>query len=326
MSEDGKGQPNPPAVLDVHPLDLEFWPNLDIGNEFLHVDWLEDARKPEGQPDLQHAQLGRRDGRLDDAIAVLEGIGDGLDAVGDGNGPLLGIDGILEGIEDDLDFLQTQRPTTETGMSAPQSAIQSLKGKDPTSIKGKGPKKKHQTDRQANRLRWTPELHALFVEAVQHLKGPEKATPKGIMLYMKVEGLTTFHIKSHLQKYRMNCSLTKDEAKRIAYGAEVAAIAEVQGTNCTQQEAASSSKKKQKKAGKAASIAPHVSPAAHDTEGGSHDRRIEHALMVQMQMQKKLQEQLEEQRKLQLSIQAQEQHIRRLKEELQRSKADDDRG
>ncbi|PSR84639.1 Myb family transcription factor [Actinidia chinensis var. chinensis] len=55
---------------------------------------------------------------------------------------------------------------------------------------------------QVPRLRWTPELHQHFVDAVQRLGGKYKATPKRILQMMDVSGLEISHIKSHLQMYR----------------------------------------------------------------------------------------------------------------------------
>lgn len=56
------------------------------------------------------------------------------------------------------------------------------------------------------RLRWTPQLHRRFVEAVDLLGGLDMATPKGVMQIMEVEGMNIQHVKSHLQKYRLQDS------------------------------------------------------------------------------------------------------------------------
>eukprot|EP00242_Pyramimonas_sp_CCMP2087_P006573 CAMPEP_0198213564 /NCGR_PEP_ID=MMETSP1445-20131203/28939_1 /TAXON_ID=36898 /ORGANISM="Pyramimonas sp., Strain CCMP2087" /LENGTH=182 /DNA_ID=CAMNT_0043888223 /DNA_START=198 /DNA_END=742 /DNA_ORIENTATION=+ len=54
-----------------------------------------------------------------------------------------------------------------------------------------------------SRVRWTSELHARFVDEVNALGGPDHATPKAILRAMGVDGMTILHIKSHLQKYRL---------------------------------------------------------------------------------------------------------------------------
>ncbi|XP_024988733.1 protein PHR1-LIKE 3-like isoform X4 [Cynara cardunculus var. scolymus] len=81
------------------------------------------------------------------------------------------------------------------------------------------------------RLRWTADLHDRFVDAVSQLGGPSKATPKAIMRAMGVKGLTLFHLKSHLQKYRLGlyhmespqvmCSSQSLETTHVNEGYEV---------------------------------------------------------------------------------------------------------
>ncbi|KAH6833574.1 hypothetical protein C2S53_005378 [Perilla frutescens var. hirtella] len=69
------------------------------------------------------------------------------------------------------------------------------------------------------RLRWTADLHERFVDAVTQLGGAGKATPKAIMRTMGVKGLTLFHLKSHLQKYRLGKQSGKEFGEASKDGA-----------------------------------------------------------------------------------------------------------
>ncbi|KAJ4841251.1 Myb transcription factor ipn2 [Turnera subulata] len=126
------------------------------------------------------------------------------------------------------------------------------------------------------RLRWTVELHERFVDAVTQLGGPDKATPKTIMRVMGVKGLTLYHLKSHLQKFRLGKQPHKefnDHSIKDASGLDL------------QRTAASSS--------------------------GMMGRSMNE---MQMEVQRRLHEQLEVQRHLQLRTEAQGKYIQSLLE------------
>ncbi|XP_047954865.1 myb family transcription factor PHL7-like [Salvia hispanica] len=150
---------------------------------------------------------------------------------------------------------------------------------DPISGSNSGSNNQNLASKQ--RLRWTHELHERFVDAVAQLGGPDRATPKGVLRVMGVQGLTIYHVKSHLQKYRL--------AKYLP-------------------DSSSDGKKADKK--ESGDMLPGLD--------GSSGMQITEALKLQMEVQKRLHEQLEVQRQLQLRIEAQGKYLKKIIEEQQR--------
>nr|VDD28150.1 unnamed protein product [Brassica oleracea] len=133
------------------------------------------------------------------------------------------------------------------------------------------------------RMRWTPELHEAFVEAVNQLGGSERATPKAVLKLLKNPGLTIYHVKSHLQKYRT--ARYKPETSE--------ATGETQEKKITSIEDIKSLDMK-------TSV------------------EITQALRLQMEVQKRLHEQLEIQRYLQLQIEKQGRQLQMMFEKQQK--------
>ncbi|XVE84758.1 hypothetical protein DITRI_Ditri17bG0038400 [Diplodiscus trichospermus] len=138
------------------------------------------------------------------------------------------------------------------------------------------------------RLRWTADLHERFVDAVTQLGGPDKATPKTIMRTMGVKGLTLYHLKSHLQKYRLGRQSCKESADNSK---DASCVAESQDTGSS---TTSSSRM-----------------VAQDLNDGY---QVTEALRAQMEVQRRLHEQLEVQRRLQLRIEAQGKYLQSILE------------
>ncbi|XWS34115.1 hypothetical protein CRYUN_Cryun21dG0012000 [Craigia yunnanensis] len=145
------------------------------------------------------------------------------------------------------------------------------------------------------RLKWTPELHQRFVEAVNQLGGADKATPKSLMRVMGISGLTLYHLKSHLQKYRLG----KNQQKEICFGNKQDDYIEIQGSNGNFSSDISDGTQKQM----------------------NESLQIAQALQMQMEVQRKLREQIEVQRHLQLRIEAQGKYLQSVLQKAQEALA-----
>ncbi|XP_066386599.1 myb family transcription factor PHL12-like [Miscanthus floridulus] len=77
-------------------------------------------------------------------------------------------------------------------------------------------------------LRWSDDLHMIFVKAVAYQGGPHEAKPAALqktMEFMGVRGLTIKKIKSHLQKYREKCVLGPEAPDDIPHATSSSIVA-----------------------------------------------------------------------------------------------------
>ncbi|TXG57723.1 hypothetical protein EZV62_015552 [Acer yangbiense] len=145
------------------------------------------------------------------------------------------------------------------------------------------------------RLRWTAQLHQRFVDAVTHLGGPDKATPKTIKRIMGVKGLTLYHLKSHLQKFRLG---KQPHNYKDLYKDQPAARQNPKAVLDLQRNAV------------AAATSGIPSCSLIDHQNIHHDQ----ALQIQMKERRRLNEKVEVERKLQRRIDAHGNYMQKLLE------------
>ncbi|XP_056847920.1 myb family transcription factor PHL8-like isoform X1 [Raphanus sativus] len=180
--------------------------------------------------------------------------------------------------------------------------------------------KNHKAEEAKPRLRWSYELHHRFIDAVNQLGGPNssvsvpflilkpyqvwvvrsyffvsfsffvlfcyvvflEATPKGLMRILEIPELTLYHLKSHLQKYRLEIS------ERFIVS--------------------SAAKSQERQSQKYFGDQPDVIVTEEKDDEPNKNLQIKEAIEIQLGVQKKLHEQIE--RKLQDRIEAQGKYLK----------------
>ncbi|XP_024984097.1 myb-related protein 2-like [Cynara cardunculus var. scolymus] len=145
------------------------------------------------------------------------------------------------------------------------------------------------------RLKWTPDLHERFIEAVNQLGGADKATPKSVLKLMGIQGLTLYHLKSHLQKYRLGKNL------------------------CGQPNGGGANKISMVPQARDRMVGTDDIHMSNSSVGPQTNKnlQINEALQMQIEVQRRLHEQLEVQRHLQLRIEAQGKYLQAVLEKAQ---------
>ncbi|KAK6788812.1 hypothetical protein RDI58_012610 [Solanum bulbocastanum] len=163
------------------------------------------------------------------------------------------------------------------------------------------------------RLKWTPDLHQRFVDAVSQLGGPDKATPKSLMRVMNIHGLTLYHLKSHLQKYRLGKSSVTDQSfdeNKQEVKLDLCEI--VPNDDDTKGNEISRGLKQRTCFDRELPLSDHkLSLGVCDGSQNQMNEsfQIARALQMQMDVQRKLHQQIEVQRHLQLRIEAQGKYL-----------------
>ncbi|KAL9247986.1 hypothetical protein vseg_021353 [Gypsophila vaccaria] len=164
-----------------------------------------------------------------------------------------------------VDDQQPQEPRSSSDILAPNLALQLQLSLHSAEVSASA---SSASASNTPRIRWTQELHEAFADAVNQLGGCKRATPEGVLRLMNVEGLTIYHVRRHLQKYRV-ARVKQSESSEDNSDDSMTDVEQMSPVNLTM------------------------------------NITTTKALRMQIKLQKQLHEQLEIQRKLQLHIEEQ---------------------